>query len=136
MNANAVGSLKIPDKYIHKFLDKTISIESIGYFQKGQDINDFINYRESFEKYNIDYPKYISKKEYKIEKLGKIDIFYYNMFMYKRLGVYYILAFENDKLLFWGLPEDFNKSPDPKLNKIGKAIKKDYDKLTEILINF
>lgn len=32
----------------------------------------------------------------------------------------YIAVFENDKLLYWGHPYEFNRHPDPRLNEIGR----------------
>lgn len=32
---------------------------------------------------------------------------------------YYIFAFDNEQLLYWGMPLEFNRSPHKKLNQIG-----------------
>lgn len=32
----------------------------------------------------------------------------------------YFVVFENDKLLYWGHPYEFNRHPDPRLNEIGR----------------
>ncbi|MDA3844800.1 MAG: hypothetical protein PF588_10600, partial [Candidatus Kapabacteria bacterium] len=43
---------------------------------------------------------------------------------------YYIFAFENDKLIYWGLPIDFKRSSNAKFVKIGteavRIIHRDY----------
>jgi len=33
----------------------------------------------------------------------------------------YFAVFENDQLLYWGYPYEFNRYPDPRMNEIGKA---------------
>ena len=36
-----------------------------------------------------------------------------------KTGLFYVLAFENDKLIYWASPLDFTKSDDAKIEKIG-----------------
>jgi len=47
---------------------------------------------------------------------------------------YYIFAFENDKLIFWGLPVDFKRSANDKFIRIAQAavkiIRRDYPEET------
>ena len=47
---------------------------------------------------------------------------------------YYIFAFENDKLIYWGLPVDFKRSANDKFIRIAKAavkiIRRDYPEET------
>ena len=41
----------------------------------------------------------------------------------------YLAVFENDKLLYWGYPYEFNRHPDATLNEIGKTAVAEYEKL-------
>lgn len=41
----------------------------------------------------------------------------------------YFAVYENDKLLYWGYPYEFNRHPDPLLNEIGKTAVAEYEKI-------
>lgn len=55
---------------------------------------------------------------YNLSFLYKDKIFYKENLLY----TYIAYAFENDELLFFGFPEDFLKSDDTKINKIGENL--------------
>ncbi len=41
----------------------------------------------------------------------------------------YFAVYENDKLLYWGYPYEFNRHPDAKINEIGKELVAEYEKI-------
>lgn len=41
----------------------------------------------------------------------------------------YFIVYENEKLLYWGYPYEFNRHPDPLLNDIGKTAVAEYEKI-------
>ncbi len=41
----------------------------------------------------------------------------------------YFAVYENEKLLYWGYPYEFNRHPDPLLNEIGKTAVAEYEKI-------
>lgn len=41
----------------------------------------------------------------------------------------YFAVYENDKLLYWGYPYEFNRHPDTKLNEIGKELVAEFEKI-------
>lgn len=123
--------------------------KTLGYLQKGMPLSDFIQTPETEAKVTKDNKNYtllVPQKDIKTynagEGLGEIRVIFYP-FLFKRIYSKNIirtknwvnmldcaiLAFEADKLIYWGFPEDFLKSQETKLNQIGELFYDDYKQI-------
>lgn len=112
-----------------------MSIEKLSTLKKGIDFEYFYNYQEPLiknENVKIEpFDCYFENSfEYDdVEGLGNVKVLFYYYIIYKGQGVYRItylvLAFEDDKLIYWGYPEDFRNLNNPKINKIADAFYND-----------
>lgn len=60
---------------------------------------------------------------YNVKEIENSEVLIVNRIYTPKLGydeVYYILAFEDNKLIYWGLPYEFANHPEMKIKEIGK----------------
>ena len=100
----------------------------MGHFQKGDKFDYFydgeseISYIKAFKYDDIEGTKIVHVLFY--EDL----IFTYSI---SSIRTYYVLVFEDENLIYWGLPEDYYKSGNKKLIKIADRFYDEYQKLTK-----
>jgi hypothetical protein len=92
---------------------KKISIENVNEFKKG------MSYNES----GLD--RFVVNKNYTFDfKLGKdsYSTISYEYQIENRNHTYFTFVFRNDKLEYWGYPDELNREPDEILNKVGDTL--------------
>lgn len=123
------------------FLISIFAISSCSYFayerlmniERGMDKTDLVNVMESDE-YSNDDVTLINDSESDMHDISnevngseKISVLICNKYQILQDGSetpYYIFAFENEKLLYWGLPLEFGRNKNKKIQQIGDAAQK------------
>jgi hypothetical protein len=108
-----------------------LAVEKMASCSKGDPITKY-SYDGDVGDFKVDY-----QESFKLEGIpnsGKIEILVYETFILEtnkalmflpmpfkwRVSTYSILAFENDKLIFWGFPEEYFKCDNEKIRTIGE----------------
>ncbi len=85
---------------------------SLDEFQKGRSVESILE------------NSYKPKKRFQVTLPNpsntQVDVLVYDIYM-GRIANDYFVAFENNKLFFWGYPNEFTRSNDPYINQVGAA---------------